>query len=100
MSLKLQIKFGSSTVMVEADDVRDLAKEASFFNELPCQCNHCKSSNLGFKHRNVQENDYYEFVCRDCGHYLKLGVLKKGGLYPNFKEGWQAPFVGGNNNND
>ena len=34
MSYKLQTKLGNNTIMVEADNVKDLIKDVSFFNEL------------------------------------------------------------------
>ena len=102
MSYKLQTKLGNNTIMVEADNVKDLIKEVSFFNELPCNCGNCKSANLGFRHRLVQQNDFYEIICRDCGYTFKLGQHKQplNTLFPKYTDGWQAPFVGGNNNND
>lgn len=94
MSLKLQTKLGNNTIMVEAENVKDLIKEISFFNELPAHCGNCKSSNLGFRHRNVRENDFYEIVCRDCGHSFKLGQHKgKETLFPKQTDGWQPPYV-------
>lgn len=96
MSLKANIKMGSTTIQVEADNVKDLIKEVSFFNELPHKCQNCSDTDLGFRHRSVSGNEYYELVCNnpDCGFTFPLGQHKdnKDTLFPNYTKGWQPPY--------
>lgn len=95
MSIKANLKVGTTTIQVEADSVKDLIKEISFFNELPPQCGKCGDRDLGFRHRNVDKNDYFEMVCNnpECGFTFPLGQHKEGGtLFPNYTKGWTAPF--------
>ncbi len=50
------------------------------------KCGKCGKSNLRFSVRNVEDNDYYERVCNDCGAKLSYGQAKKGDkLFPRRK---------------
>lgn len=93
MALKASIKFGSNTVQVEADEPKELFREAGFFTDLPQECGHCKSKNIAPHHRKVKSYDFYSIKCLDCLHEFGLGQAKEGGhLFPKWKDGWKAPF--------
>jgi ribosomal protein L40E len=52
------------------------------------KCGKCGSENLRFVVRTVDENEYFELRCMDCGAKLAFGSMKKGGgLFPKRKDG-------------
>lgn len=95
MSYKASLKLGQMAIQVEAEDVKELIKQVSFFCELPSSCGNCRKSSLGFRHRNVQGNDFYEVICEnpECAFTFPLGTHKVGGtLFANHQKGWQPPY--------
>lgn len=64
---------------------KDLASLQEVFGEENCGC--CKKSNFRFVVRNVEDNDYYEIRCNECGAVLPFGQHKKGNtLFPKRKD--------------
>ena len=52
------------------------------------KCGKCGSENLKFVVRTVDDNEYFELRCMDCGAKLAFGSMKKGGgLFPKRKDG-------------
>lgn len=102
MPLKASIKVGSTAIQVEAENVKDLIREVSFFSELPKACGNCNKTDLGFSYRSVKNFEYYEVVCNNpgCGFTFPLGqhADNKDTLFPNYTKGWQPPFQKTSNN--
>lgn len=74
---------------VEGENQSEIWKKLADFQEVfeeQC-CGKCKSENVRFTVRTVEENDYHELRCLDCHAKLAFGVHKKGGgLFPNRKD--------------
>jgi len=64
---------------------KELATIQEIFGEDKCGC--CSKNNLKYLVRNVDDNNYYELRCNDCGAILSFGQHKKGGtLFPKRKD--------------
>ncbi len=64
---------------------KDLAAIQEIFGEEACGV--CGSKNIKFIVRNIENNDYFELRCSDCGAILAFGQHKKGGtLFPKRKD--------------
>lgn len=73
---------------LDADGQKEIFKELSSLQEIfgESSCGLCDSPNIKFVVRNVEDNDYYEIRCLDCGAILAFGQHKKGGtLFPKRK---------------
>jgi len=74
---------------IEGEGQKQIFKELATVQEIfgeSC-CGACKSSDLRFVVRNVEDNDYYELRCNKCGSVLSYGQHKKGGtLFPKRKD--------------
>lgn len=69
----------------EKEVFRELASIQEIFGEH--KCGMCGSTNLRFVTRVVDDNEYFELRCRDCGAILAFGQHKKGGtLFPKRKD--------------
>lgn len=89
------------TAEFDADTQRELFTQISKFQEVfeETKCGKCGSESLKFVVRNVDDNEYFELRCMDCGAKLAFGSMKKGGgLFPKRKDadgnwlpdgGWQ-----------
>lgn len=65
---------------------KELAMVQEIFSEKKCGV--CGSENIKFVVRVVDDNEYYELRCMDCGAVLSYGQHKKGGtLFPKRKDG-------------
>ena len=67
---------------------KELFKEIANIQEIfaESKCGVCGSENIKFVVRVVDENEYYELRCMDCGAILSFGQHKKGGtLFPKRK---------------
>lgn len=98
MSVKLKFKIGGIVVEVTGQHEEDAWKEASFWNELPCECGNCQSKLIALRFRQAKEYDFYELICRECGYTYACGQKMGGGLYPrgNKETGeWDPPYEGG-----
>lgn len=85
MKLTYTTKNGRIAVEVEGESQKDLFLELARFQEVfeETTCGKCGSENLRFVVRTVDDNQYYELRCLDCGARLAFGVHKKGGgLFP------------------
>ena len=64
---------------------KELAMVQEIFSEKKCGV--CGSENIKFVVRVVDDNEYYELRCMDCGAVLSYGQHKKGGtLFPKRKD--------------
>ena len=69
----------------EKEIFRELASIQEIFGEH--KCGMCGSTNLRFVSRVVDDNEYFELRCKDCGAILAFGQHKKGGtLFPKRKD--------------
>ena len=77
MSIKATVRVGKGcNISLEASNPVELIKAASQFSQLPSQCGHCKSENLGFMHRQTGDKGQYDYLhikCQDCGAQADLG---------------------------
>ena len=65
---------------------KEIANIQEIFGEVKCGV--CGSENIKFVVRVVDDNEYYELRCMDCGAVLGFGQHKKGGtLFPKRKDG-------------
>jgi DNA-directed RNA polymerase subunit RPC12/RpoP len=90
--MKLTYTTGNGRIAAEfdADTHRELFMQISRFQEVfeESKCGKCGSENLKFVVRTVDENEYFELRCMDCGAKLAFGSMKKGGgLFPKRKDG-------------
>lgn len=94
MSFKANAKLGSLSVQIEAEDMKELIQAATLFAEAPRECE-CGSTNIMPKHRHVQDYDFYEMCCLDCGHSFKISTSKREGnpLFFDRRTQWEAPYV-------
>jgi DNA-directed RNA polymerase subunit RPC12/RpoP len=87
--MKLNYTNGPFSVEFDGDSQKDLFGQIASFQEVfgETACGKCGSKNLRFVVRNVDDNEYYELRCLDCGARLAFGVNKKGGsLFPKRKD--------------
>ena len=74
---------------LEGSGQKEIFKELALIQEIFSEekCGLCGSTNLKFIVRNVDNNDYFELRCNDCGAILSYGQHKKGGtLFPKRKD--------------
>lgn len=74
---------------VEGKGQKEIFKELATIQEIFGEetCGSCKKDNIKFIVRNVEDNDYYELRCNECGSSLSFGQHKKGGtLFPKRKD--------------
>ena len=89
--MKLTYTTANSRITAEfdADTQRELFTQISKFQEVfeEAKCGKCGSENIKFVVRTVDDNEYYELRCMDCGAKLAFGSMKKGGgLFPKRKD--------------
>jgi len=87
--MKLTYNTGKMSVELEGETQRDLFGKISAFQEVfdATTCGKCGSTNVKFIVRKVDDNEYYEIRCQDCGAKLAFGCNKKGGgLFPKRKD--------------
>lgn len=74
---------------LEASGQKEMFKELAIIDEIfgENSCGLCHKNNIKFVVRNVDDNDYYELRCKECGATLSFGQHKKGGtLFPKRKD--------------
>jgi DNA-directed RNA polymerase subunit RPC12/RpoP len=89
MKVKYTNKSGSLCVDFDASSQKELFSQLAMFQEVfdETTCGKCGSDNLKFVVRNVDDNEYYELRCMDCGAKLLFGVNKNGrNLFPKKKD--------------
>ena len=66
--------------LLQKNDQKSIFAEIAKFQEVfeETVCGKCGSDNVKFVVRTVDENEYYELRCADCGARLAFGVNKKG----------------------
>lgn len=89
MKVNYTTSSGRMTAEFNSDSPRELFKELSRFQEVfeEGTCGKCGSTNIKFVVRTVDDNEYFELRCADCGAKLAFGANKKGGgLFPKRKD--------------
>ena len=74
---------------VEGEGQKEIFKEIASIQEIfgETACGMCGSENIKFVVRVVEDNEYYELRCMDCGATLAFGQHKQGGtLFPKRKD--------------
>ena len=90
MRLSYTTKNKRLQVEIEAESQRELFAELNKFQEVfeNDVCGKCKSEDIQYIVRTVDDNQYYELRCGSCGAKLAFGAHKKGGgLFPKRKDG-------------
>lgn len=80
---------GRISVEFETDTQREIFQQLSDFQEVfdVTACGKCASENLRFVVRNIDDNQFFEIRCLDCGARLEFGSTKQGGkLFPRRKD--------------
>lgn len=78
--MKVKLKIGNKLEFeLEGSDQKSVFKELAMIQEIFSEekCGMCGKSNLRFVVRTVDDNDYYELRCNDCGAILAFGQHKK-----------------------
>ena len=86
--MKVTYKTGKFTVEAEGNTTEVFEQLASFDSVFGNCVNKANDSeNIGFRHREVEGNHYYELYDKDTFHTLKFGKTKKdGSLFPRRKD--------------
>jgi len=99
MEAQIKSADGRMIFKLEGDTVKTLFKAIAgvqevFTRETHCGC--CKSHDIHFRVRTIDENDFYELACGDCGARFEFGQNKKGGgLFPKRKDENGKPLANG-----
>ena len=89
MKINYTSRSGRVSVELDAETQRDAFQQLSDFQEIfdEVACGKCASENLRFVVRTVDDNQFYEIRCMDCGARLEFGSMKQGGrLFPRRKD--------------
>ena len=89
MKINYTSRSGRVSVELDAETQRDAFQQLSDFQEIfdEVACGKCASENLRFVVRTVDDNQFYEIRCMDCGSRLEFGSMKQGGrLFPRRKD--------------
>ena len=85
MEAQYKTRDGRLLIKVEAEHQKGLFKELAATQEIfeaEAECGCCRSKELRFRVRVVDENEFYELVCH-CGARFEFGQHKKGSsLFP------------------
>ena len=86
--MKVTYKTGKFTIEAEGSTPEIFEQLASFDSVFGNCINKANDSdNIGFRHREVDGNHYYEMYDKDTFHVLKFGKTKKdGSLFPRRKD--------------
>jgi hypothetical protein len=87
--MKVKYKVGKLEFELDGSDQKSIFKELAAIQEIFSEekCGLCTSTNLKFVVRTVEDNDYYELRCTDCGAVLAYGQHKKTKtLFPKRKD--------------
>ena len=79
----MHYKVGAQMVFdIEAPSPKELFKKIATVQEIfdtDKVCGACQSTRVRFKHRTVDDYEFFEISCEDCTARLQFGQLKKGG---------------------
>ena len=86
--MKVTYKTGKFTIEAEGSTTEVFEQLAAFDSVFGNCVNKANGSeNIGFRHREVDGNHYYEMYDKDTFHVLKFGKTKKdGSLFPRRKD--------------
>ena len=88
MEINYKTANGRFSVKLDGTTIKELVEKVAEFQEIfeEDTCGACKGDNVKYGCRTVDENKYYEIVCKDCGCCLSFGQHKKGGsIFPKRK---------------
>ncbi len=90
MKAQYKTRNGRLTLEIEGDSEKALFKGVAKLQEIfdsDQRCGCCRKSNLHFRVRTVEDHDFFEVACGDCGARLSFGQHKDGkGLFPKRKD--------------
>ena len=93
MEAQYKCRNGRLLIKVEAGDQKTLFKRIAETEDVfdsARACGLCQNTDLAFRSRTVDGNDFYEVACLKCGAVQQFGQHKVGGtLFP--KRGWKVP---------
>jgi len=89
---KFNVPFGQFEVEYDGT-IKEIHQQIYYVSEAlghnKCGNPKCGGENIQPAFRNVDGNNYYSILCKDCNHSLQLGQYKKGeGLFAKRGEGW------------
>ena len=95
MEAQYKTRNGSLILKVEGETQKDIFRElarAQETFEAESECGICKSTQIRYRVRTVDENEYFELQCCACGARFEFGQHKKGGsLFPK-RRGENGPL--------
>jgi hypothetical protein len=89
MEAQYKCRNGRLLIKVEAGDQKSLFKQIAGVEDVfdaATACGLCGSTDLSFRVRTVDSNDFYDLACRKCRATMHFGQHKTGGtLFPKHK---------------
>ena len=86
----MKVTYTTGKFQIEAEgSTTDIFEQLAAFDSVFGNCKNKAndSTNIGFRHREVDGNHYYEMYDKDTFHTLKFGKTKKdGSLFPRRKD--------------
>lgn len=102
--MRMRFTCGGSEFYIEGESPKDLFVVRARVEDVfaaDTSCGRCGATDLRCRVRQVDENDYHEWVCGACRATLSMGQTRAGGLFPKRKDkegnilekrGWRPPF--------
>lgn len=90
MEAQYKTRNGRMVVKVEAEDQKTIFKQIAAVQEVfeaETDCGLCKSQDIRFRVRSVDDNEYFELTCTNCNARFEFGQHRKGGsLFPKRRD--------------
>lgn len=91
--IKAQLKLGTVSLQVEAEDIKDVFRQTELISQCPRTCS-CGSAQIAPAYSKSQEGfEFFYLKCSDCGNEFKFGQRRSDqALFPKADDGWVKPF--------